>query len=316
MVSALPDFSSKLMNTTTMAFDTNQLSKPFRKLRKELRRVGKHPEAEQVHQLRTHARRVEAVIEAVEQNPDSNERELLRLLERIRKGAGKVRDMDVFIAQLAHLDLPSGEDNCQVELLEYLSGKRLRNARKLYRMVEENGPELRRRLKRCNSKILKLVEQAESSTVDEPNAATIHAVADALQVSADLAKAEILRNDSLHDYRLGVKRLQYVLQLADQSHKDEQFIEQLKQVKDSIGKWHDWQVLSGIAGKLLKAHHSCRLVRVIKATAAEKLEAAVDLAGRMREQYLQSKSSSRRGKARGKAPLAAAAVSAASTLVA
>lgn len=298
-----------------MAFDTNQLSKPFRKLRKELQRVDKHPEVEQVHQLRTHARRVEAVIEALVQNPDSNQRELLLLLERVRKGAGKVRDMDVFIAHLAHLDLPSGENDCQVELLEYLSGKRLRSARKLHRMVQESGPELRKRLKRCNNKILKVVE-AGNSAVDETNTATIHALADALQVSADLARAEILRDDSLHDYRLGVKRLQYVLQLADQSHKDEQFIEQLKQVKDSIGEWHDWQVLSGIAGKVLKAHHSCRLLRMIKATAAEKLEAAVDLASRMREQYLQSKSSPRRGKARGKPPLAPAAVSAASTLVA
>jgi len=278
--------------------------------------MGKHPEVEQVHQLRTHARRVEAVIEAVEQSPDSNEHELLRLLERVRKGAGKVRDMDVFIAHVAHMDLPPGENNCQVELLEYLSGKRLRSARKLHRIVEENGSELRRRLKRCNARILKLVERAGNSAVDEPNGATIHALADALQVSADLARVEIPRNDRLHDYRLGVKRLQYVLQLADRSHKDEQFIEQLKQVKYSIGEWHDWQVLSGIAGKLLKAHHSCRLVRVIKATTAEKLEAAVDLAGRMRAQYLQPKSTPSRGKSRGKALLAVAALSAASALVA
>ena len=78
------------MHRTAMSFDANQLSKAFRKLRKELRRISKHPEVEQVHQLRTHARRVEVVIEAVEQDPDTNQRQLLGLLEWARKRAGKV----------------------------------------------------------------------------------------------------------------------------------------------------------------------------------------------------------------------------------
>ena len=299
-----------------MAFDADQLSKPFRKLRKELRRISKHPEVEQVHQLRTHARRVEAVIEAVEQDPDTNQRQLLGLLEWARKRAGKVRDMDVLISHVANMEVPEDEGDCQVGLLEYLSGKRLSNARKLHQMIQKNSVELRQRLKRCNAKVLKLLQKTKNGSMDKQKAAVVHALADALQISTDLAKTELLRNANLHEYRLGIKRLQYLLQLADQSHQDEQFIEQLKQVKDAIGEWHDWQVLSGIAGKLLKSHPSCKLVRTLKATTAEKLKQAVALATRMRERYLQPKRVLARAKSRRKLPLAESALTAASTLAA
>src|SRR5205085_12038083 len=120
-----------------------------------------------------------------------------------RKRAGKVRDMDVLISHVANMEVLVDESDCQIGLLEYLSGKRLRNARKLHQIIQKNSVELRQRLKRCNAKILKLLQKTKNGAMNKQKAAVVHALAGALQISSDLAKTELLRNANLHEYRLG-----------------------------------------------------------------------------------------------------------------
>jgi CHAD domain-containing protein len=50
-----------------------------------------------------------------------------------------------------------------------------------------------------------------------------------------------LRKSNLYQYRLKVKELRNLLQLAEDA--DQQaFIDRLGEVKDAIGEWHDWEV--------------------------------------------------------------------------
>ena len=53
--------------------------------------------------------------------------------------------------------------------------------------------------------------------------------------------------ENLHAFRIKVKELRYVLQLAKDP--DLKFVNALGKVEDQIGDWHDWQQLAEIAGE-------------------------------------------------------------------
>jgi CHAD domain-containing protein len=78
-----------------MAIAADRINKPTRKVRKLLKKLPKRPTSDQIHDLRTNARRSEATISALRLTKAKNERSMLRDLKKVRKGAGKVRDMDV-----------------------------------------------------------------------------------------------------------------------------------------------------------------------------------------------------------------------------
>src|SRR4026207_1585175 len=112
-----------------MSLDSNRLTKSVKKLRKFLKQASNTPRPEEVHSFRTHARRLEATLEALGLDSEDNGRRL-RDLVRLRKRAGKVRDMDVLTADALTVRLDD-EQNCSVQLLEYLGAERYRQAKKL-----------------------------------------------------------------------------------------------------------------------------------------------------------------------------------------
>ena len=64
-----------------MAVDANRAQKPARKLRKLLRKMPKLPTAEQVHDLRTDSRRLEATLQALSLDSGNNGRRILKQLD-------------------------------------------------------------------------------------------------------------------------------------------------------------------------------------------------------------------------------------------
>src|SRR5262249_5046943 len=99
-----------------MALDLHSIERTIPKLRKLLAKAPRRPAPEQVHDLRTRTRRFETTMEALALDSRSNERRALRDLARLRKRAGKVRDLDVLTAYAAATHV-HGEQDCQVELL-------------------------------------------------------------------------------------------------------------------------------------------------------------------------------------------------------
>jgi len=59
-----------------------------------------------VHRFRTGTRRLQILLGELSSKLDRNEKKLLKLLSRIRKRAGKVRDLDVQSAALRSLKVP------------------------------------------------------------------------------------------------------------------------------------------------------------------------------------------------------------------
>jgi CHAD domain-containing protein len=269
-----------------VALDADRILKTSRKLRKLLKKGSKHPSPDQVHKLRTSIRRLEAASEALISDPNRKMRRVLRDLGRIRKRAGKVRDMDVLTADAASLHVAQEQD-CAVELLQYLGSRRYKHADRLSAILQRDSKDLRRRLKKFSALLVKRIPEPGEVASDGQLPGSAEAAAVAMHLSSELAKPSKLNRNNLHPYRLKVKDLHDVLRLAEKPSKPE-FIDVLSEVKDAIGDWHDWEELAAIAGRVLNHGANCKLLAKLKEVSSDKYEHALSLAIRMRKRFLRA----------------------------
>jgi len=263
-----------------MALDRAQLYKPGKKLRKLLKRISTEPTPEEVHDLRTNIRRMEALLKALQLDSTGNEKKLLRAVNPVRRQAGKVRDMDVLTGFASSLH--AGEEaECRVTLLEYLGAKRYRQARKLGKLVRSEKRPLRWRIKRSGKQINRIAGDKNRPELDA-RAAT-DAAASSLRLASELREPRTLNTNNLHEYRKKVKELRYVLKFA--ANNDTDVVDALGEVKDAIGEWHDWLELQAAAGKVLNHGAGCGLIQEIRAIARDKFEHALSQTNRMRARY-------------------------------
>jgi CHAD domain-containing protein len=264
-----------------MVFDIGPIKKNIRKLRKLLKKAPRRPNPDEIHDLRTQIRRFEAVLEAFDVNSKRNERSLLRHLGCIRKCAGKVRDMDVLTGYASTVNADQERD-CLVQLLEYLGAERYRRAEQLHARMRKYGGKIRRRLKRSLARLQKLIPNHNKNSSGDRNAAPADAMAFVLKLSSELATPATLNRKNLHAYRLKIKELRYVLEMADDPG-SQGLIDELGEVKDAIGEWHDWEELIAIAEDVLDHKANCKLLREAKVITTRKYETALSLTNKMRE---------------------------------
>jgi len=81
-----------------MPVDQEHIKSVVEKLNRQLPKLASKPQPKNVHQFRTHTRRLEAVLEEVAPEFGRNEKKLLKQLARLRRKAGRVRDLDVQVA--------------------------------------------------------------------------------------------------------------------------------------------------------------------------------------------------------------------------
>jgi CHAD domain-containing protein len=261
-----------------MPVDNTRIEKPVRKVMKFLKSAPKRPTPDEIHDLRTNTRRLEATIQAFGLDSNGNEQQLLRELKRVHKRAGKIRDMDVLTEDASNIHL-DGEQACVVQVLEHLGTERNRHVKKLRTLVKKNGSSIRQLEKRSLKDMEKLLQGGKNS-----RPAPIEAMANALQLSSELTAPARLDRKNLHPYRLKVKELRYVLQLASDSD-HQQVVEKLGEVKDAIGEWHDWEELIGIANAVIDHGSNCKLLRELRAISNSKFARALSLANDMRDTY-------------------------------
>lgn len=265
-----------------MSIDLDQVEKPARKIRKLLKKIGNDPAPEQVHHLRTNTRRLEASLAALSLDGQLTNH-LKKALKRMRKRAGKVRDMDVLTSYVLHLNAER-ESDCSTRLLEHLAITRHKQARKLYKLVAVSGAQLRKDLKELLTIFdSALCESAEdlSDSAQAPAAAT----ASALRLETKLASNERLKKNNLHPYRLVVKELRNVLRMSGAAANQE-FVRALGEVKDSIGEWHNWAELLAISEKVLDHGIECQILRQLKRISEQKYRHALRQTEQMRLRYL------------------------------
>lgn len=248
-----------------MALDRARIRKPAQKLLKLLKKIDREPTPDNVHALRTNTRRVQAISGAL----DLKNTSVLKELERLRRRAGKVRDMDVLTGFASTIHLKQ-DDNCAVQLLEYLGARRSKQAKKLRAEVRRRGSGLRKELQHTPS-------LRKSAAADATGAAA--------KLASELTVPRRLDRATLHPYRLKVKELQYVLHMAAGAT-EAKFVKDLGRVKDAIGAWHDWQELSVIAQEVLDHGTPCALRQELDRIVKRKYTDAMTLVQNFRKRYL------------------------------
>lgn len=219
-----------------MPVDHERIHSLFRKLGRELSRVSTKPQPKTVHQFRTATRRVEALAQLLPEQ-DRNFRKLLKQLGRLRRRAGRIRDMDVLIANLRGLKV-SEEPGRKAQILRALADQRARREQKLLDGLDgDTVRQVKKRLKR-----------AENSVFLPP---TTDPAAWALSMFARVADEHAaVSEEVLHQYRITGKRIRYIAELGGDDPKAQHIVAQLKRMQDAIGEWHDWLTLRDVTQKL------------------------------------------------------------------
>ena len=263
-----------------MAIDPNRIQKPVRKIRKLLKGMRSQPTQDQVHDLRTNVRRLEAVVESSSVRMNGKSRRALKDVSRMRKRAGHVRDMDVLTAMAASLQPQTSEKACFVQLLEKLGAERRKRAKDLHWLVAKRRKAVRARLKKVSRKL----ERTFKANKDSSERGPVEIAASALKLETGLGAPARLVRSNLHAYRLKVKELHDLVRMSQDG--DQQFVKVLASVKDSIGEWHDWEELVTLAKETLDHGPRCSLLSQMKQVAEKKFDIAMDKTQAMRKRYL------------------------------
>jgi CHAD domain-containing protein len=246
-------------NGIQLSSEQNRGRLVFNRIDRYLGRLSKTLAAENVHRFRTNSRRVEAVLGQLA--PETrNKKKLLKSLSRLRKKAGKLRDVDVQIAFLKELKVPDRQ-NHRAQLLETLEEERLRRSRKLAKALDtETVRELRNRLRRARA-------EAPLDGVDPLRCAF-----------ACLPKpgAAPLSERSLHECRVAAKQARYLAELAADSADAKAFVTELKRAQDAVGEWHDVLKLKERAEQRFGSAHDSALVSVLQNISRARFRRAVN----------------------------------------
>jgi len=270
----------------------------FQKLEQDLVKLSSKPRAENVHRFRTGTRRLQILLGELSPKLDRSQKKLLKLLGRIRKRAGKVRDLDVQLAALRALKMPQ-EPRRKTQLINHLIELRGEQEKKLRKAVDgDTVREIRKRLKRASKDF-------------NPEASR-----DPLTVARGMLE-KIGRGDGevseamLHQYRIVSKRARYAAEFAQPSSEADHFIAGLKRLQDAVGDWHDWLTLTQTASKNLGEVRESALVAELHNVTGAKFRHAVAVLSQMRAKLAPAREQPAQAPARAAAKAARPAVSAA-----
>lgn len=267
--------------------ELDRVEKPLRDLRRLLKKLSANPAPDKVHQLRTRARKIEALAGALEPASSKKTRRLMKAIKPVRRAAGGVRDMDVMTGDLLHLQVNGTKDSV-VRLVEHLSTVRRKSAAELRDAVNRQRKPARREL-RSYAKLIDSIAQGRKAapinvarTLESEDGDGSRAAA----LTDELTHWPPLNMHNIHPFRLKVKELRYVLELFPQA--DQGFIKSLGKVKDEIGDWHDWQQLGEIAREVLDAQKDRQLLAEINMIVKQKLAQSLAAANALRRGYLRA----------------------------
>ncbi|HXM63110.1 MAG TPA: CHAD domain-containing protein [Terriglobales bacterium] len=259
-----------------MPIDLKRSRLVFQRLARELTKLAKNQTPESVHKFRTNSRRVEALLSEVVPQLNRNDKKLLKLLSRLRKKAGRVRDLDVEISSLRSLKIPEGNGH-KSEFVSALVQERAKHEQKLAKAFNrKTAGELRKRLKRAVSEI-------DIPKDTDPLKLTLNKLAKLGRDHATLSER------TLHQYRIIGKRARYIAELADHDAEAKRVVDQLKHMQDVIGDWHDWLKLTQKAEALFGGVRDSALVAMLRNVTQAKFRQSVDAVAETRAAFSSKK---------------------------
>ncbi|MBZ5685168.1 MAG: CHAD domain-containing protein [Acidobacteriia bacterium] len=245
-----------------MAISAERGKSIFRKTEKELVRLSSGRRAEAVHGFRTAARRLQTLLEQLVTDNHRKHKKLLKTLNRIRKSAGKVRDVDVQLEALRSLKVPQ-EPRRKTQLVQALIEVRAQHEKNLNKLLKKQDiKDVRKRLRRT-----------EGSVIFDSNRDPL-LVARQMLDSVTIPQGTV-DEETLHRYRLTVKRARYAAEFAPKSAESTRFLAELKRLQDALGSWHDWLTLTHTAMERLGDVSQSSLVAVLHNVTRGKFRHAV-----------------------------------------
>lgn len=208
------------------------------------------PRKTAVHQLRTTSLRIEAQLELFSLLADlppheEQQREALRLLRKLRRAAGQVRDIDV------QRDLIGKEETSKDralrkqarELRRELKGKRKKGADHLQRLLHKQQTQL----PLVFEELLETLEPAAPITLSESRLTQLvhHWYG---QNGAGTSEAIPADAAALHAIRKRAKLARYLAETAPESAlAARRLASRFEHLQQAGGRWHDWLLLSQVA---------------------------------------------------------------------
>ncbi len=245
-----------------MLLEQDHIHSTFVKLTRQLSKLASKPVPENVHRLRTSSRRVEVLVTDLAQKCNRNDKKLLKLLGRLRKKAGRVRDLDAQSAALRSLKMPQ-EPVRKSQLMRTLAEERGKREKKLLRAVEKKATaELRRRLKRAADE-LRIAKHTDPVALARE------------KITALSLDPSAITEKTLHQFRIAGKRARYVAELAGKNAEAVRLVEQLRHMQDVIGDWHDWLQLTQRAEQLFDGVQDSALLAALRNVTGAKFRQAV-----------------------------------------
>jgi CHAD domain-containing protein len=253
-----------------MSIAPNRSRLVFQKLEPDLVKLSSKPGPDSVHRFRTGTRRLQILLGELSPKLDRSEKKLLKQLGRIRKRAGKVRDLDVQLAALRSLKIPQ-EPRRKTQLVNHLIELRRQQEKKLRKAADKaTVREIRKRLKRAAKRF-------------NPKTARDPLVAAKAMLNPPEPAAEPLTEAVLHQYRILSKRARYAAEFASPSPEAEKFIAGLKVLQDALGDWHDWLTLRETAIQHIGEVRESPLVAELHNVTGAKFRHAVAALSRTRD---------------------------------
>jgi CHAD domain-containing protein len=253
-----------------MAIDAQRSREIFQKLESDLIKLSSKSQAKSVHRFRTGTRRVQILLGELSPKLDGNEKKLLKLLNRIRKRAGKLRDLDVQLTALRSLKVPQ-EPRRKTQLVNHLLERRAEQEKKLRKTVdEETVREISKRLKGA-------AKRFEPKKACDPLEAA-KSMLGRIDCSAPMTEA------ALHQYRILSKRARYAAEFVSPASVAAPLIAEIKRFQDALGDWHDWLTLAKTAGTELGEMHQSPLVAELRNVTGAKFRRAIAAVSHLRTQ--------------------------------
>lgn len=197
-----------------------------------------------IHQARVATRRVRAALPIVTRG--SRRRKLKKSFTRLTRGLGSVREVDVAVLTLDEL---ATDASVPREGLEQLRAILQQERQHLYADMAAIVEHVN--LDRLQRKTMAAVERALEDDREQPDPKRLKSVIKragkrALDLQAAIENAgNIYLADRLHQVRIAIKKLRYVLEIARELSRSRASarIRMLKNVQDLLGHMHDLEVL-------------------------------------------------------------------------
>jgi len=262
-----------------MASEDNRAQALFDKLRR-LTRPAPSAKPDSVHQLRTTIRRIETLLTTASDAAGRKQRKLMKALARLRRRAGKVRDLDVQIEALGSLRLESSARD-RATVMAFLEKARGRREKKLLETLEDEADDgLQKRLHSISIRLQH--ESAKPATGAEKRL-----VAAALEKFAAVVKQRgTLSEANLHNFRMDCKRVRYLAEMAGETPEAAAVTALLRRIQDAIGVWHDWLTLTATAEEVLSGSGQVPLLSALRANVRSRYLEAVRITADAKQELL------------------------------